>query len=454
LATNFRFSNESYSLPTRIRTGLSYSVFNENLNLALDIVKPFKEDFEYAIGIENMIMKILSLRLGFKGGFKNTNNWGGLAGGLGIRNQDIDIDYAFANSGLLSLTHSVSISYSFERSKKIRIEQEQKIVQKFQKMAKLNAQKYYTQAIDKEQAKRYDEAWEHVDISLVWDPNYKDALEYFKKADKRRFNKYLTQGYNFYKSGNYVEAASQFGYVVVWDSTNEMATGWHKATLRAYTKMLNEKIKLEGKLKSEIIDNLINGLEGFSEKDYTRAIEQWQAVLALDSTQGEAHDNITRAKTMLKADLELDISKKKWPQALKRIELLLKIEPTNEELLTKKEELKKNLKDLINTHLAEGVAFFKQKKYRLAEAKFNIVFEVDAKNLSAKHYLEKIKSLEKIEVSEIELKELHEKGIDAYTQKDYPFAIAYWQAIVKTDPHQQDAQKNIARAQSRLKIYK
>ncbi len=110
-----------FNLPTVFRAGLSYQfVFNDNYKLliAADAVHPNDNDQYVNFGGELSLLKILSLRAGYR------NLWmpdaeGGLVLGGGLstsfnETNNIRFDYAYADYGRLAETHRITLSVGFK----------------------------------------------------------------------------------------------------------------------------------------------------------------------------------------------------------------------------------------------------------------------------------------------------------------------------------------------------
>lgn len=462
--TKIRFQNSSFSLPTRLRTGLSYSLFNENASLAFDIVKPFKEDFEYHLGAAGMVMEKLCLRVGYRSGLQDNGSFAGVAAGAGFKIGDIDIDYAFSVYGVLGLTHNFSISYVFGRGERIKKKEEIRIAEELQRRAGLTAETFYQQGLTQQSEGKYDEALWNFDIALIWDPNYEDALkgieELEKKINENKVIEHLANGIAEFKSVNYIEAVSEFGFVLEIDPTNEQAKEWLKTVSDALVKVHMERIKFEKEVKEKISNYLDKGLEHFSKKKYREAIGEWNKVISLDSTHKEAREYIEKAQLQIKEQIDetlkrvdMYISQSKWIKALNEVNRVLTLEPNNEDGLLKKQEIKKNLNSISKDHTQEGIKLYEQGKFGLAETEFKMALNFDVNNSTAKSYLAKIKSGKK-EVSDEDVNELYMKGITVYTQEKYQLAIFYWKRVLDIEPNHANAKRNIERAEEKLKIYK
>ncbi len=463
LGTKIGFLNSSFSLPTRLRTGFSYSLFNENISLAFDVIKPLKEDFEYCFGVEGIIMEKLYLRAGYRSGLQNTGSFAGASAGVGFKIKDIDIDYAFSPYGVLGLTHNFSISYVFGRAKRIERKDEIRIAEELQRRARITAESFYQQGLTEQREGKYEEALRSFDIALIWDPNYADALkdlgELKEKIKEIKTNEHLAKGIVEFKNANYLEAISEFELVIEIEPTNEVVKEWLKTTSDALVKVQVERIKLGEESEEKISEHFKRGLENFSKKEYKKAIDEWNNVLSLDTAHTEVREYIEKAQLKIKEQtdetltrIDMYISQSKWIPASNEVNRVLTLDPENKDGLMKKKEIEKNLISLSAEHAQNGIRFYEQGKFGLSETELKMALNFDKSNIEANKYLAKIKSERKEALGE-DINELYIKGINAYTQENFQLAIFYWKRVLEIDTEHANAKRNIERAEEKLKIF-
>jgi len=462
IGTGVKFLNSSYSLPTRIKAGIGYSLFNNRLNLEGDIIQSFSEGFAFGIGTEWWLIENLSARIGYKSGLNDNGGLSGFASGVGLRISNIDLDYAFSSYGVLGITHNFSLSYIIGRAK-IGAVDETKIAQELQKRARLTAEAFYEQGLSQQRDDKYEEALKSFDIALIWDPFYEDAIQRTNAVKKsiieREINEHLTRGIAEFRSFRYIEAISEFGQVLEVDSTNQQAREWIKTASDALVKVQMERIELEQEIEDKIAHHLKLGLQYFSKANYTAAIEEWNKILTYDASHKEALEYIGKARSSIAAQIsesiqkvDRHISNNKWLEALNEINRALSMQPDNAQALLRKDQIKKKLREFSAEYAQKGVGLYKQGKINLAETEFKKALTYDSNNTTVKNYLAKIKS-QAPQVSSVEIDDLYMKGVTAYTQENYQLAIFYWKRVLEIDPKHKNAQRNIERAQEKLKVY-
>ncbi|MCX6835284.1 MAG: PorV/PorQ family protein [candidate division Zixibacteria bacterium] len=104
------------SLPTTLRAGLSARPPGLNTVFATDLILPFDNDLEFALGAEYINFKPLFLRMGwnsFGSNFRTDYSDNGLAGlsfGVGVDYHSLQFSYAFTPAADLGDSHRVTIT--------------------------------------------------------------------------------------------------------------------------------------------------------------------------------------------------------------------------------------------------------------------------------------------------------------------------------------------------------
>jgi tetratricopeptide (TPR) repeat protein len=464
IGTRMKFTNSSFSLPTQVRAGLGYSLFKEKASFGFDLVKPLKDDIQFCFGAEGLLMEKISLRTGYRSGLGYDEGLDGLTAGLGLRIENFNIDYAFATYGALGLTHNFSLSYNFGKKKEISEDEERKIAEELQRRARMTAEAFYQQGLVQQGKNRYDEALRSFDIALIWNPYHDKAAqaseELRKKIEKGKINEHLSTGIAEYNHGRYLEAISEFGLVLEIDPTHELAKQWLNAASSALVKVQMARIEHEQEIQDKISLHFKNGLECYSRKKFSNAISEWNAILVLDPRHQEAREYIGKARSHLKTQVSgilenvtAYINQSKWIEALHDVNRVFAIEPGNQVALSKRDEIKKNLRNLSVNYTQKGIKLYKQGKFGLAETELKMALTFDNNNVTAEEYLEKISAKEK-GVSGKDVNDLYMKGVAAYTQEKYQLAIFYWERVMEIDPDHANAARNIQRAEEKVKLYK
>jgi hypothetical protein len=112
LGPKMGYFDESFSLPTTLQGGLSFSrgglPGDLNAVLALDYERTREENGGVLFGAELGYQQMAALRFGYRGNHENTD----LTFGLGLGIKPVTVDYAYASMGDdLGNTHKVSIGF-------------------------------------------------------------------------------------------------------------------------------------------------------------------------------------------------------------------------------------------------------------------------------------------------------------------------------------------------------
>lgn len=112
IGTTMRFVSEDTPLPFNIKVGAGYTLFNRSLTIALDVNKPVKDPMYVNLGAEYWFKGLIALRAGYTFDSKYERKVG-ITGGIGIKYQGYQIDYAFMPFDDLGSTHRISLLVKF-----------------------------------------------------------------------------------------------------------------------------------------------------------------------------------------------------------------------------------------------------------------------------------------------------------------------------------------------------
>jgi hypothetical protein len=178
IGTGIRFIKESAKLPLNWKFGLAYKLFpGSPVTLTLDLNKLENRDIYFGLGGECQMGGRLTLRMGRKFDPQIDD---GFRFGLGLRVEDLCLDYAYLPHNILGDTHQFSVSFYFggpkaegvmERKEQEK-ERAQAIASLYQEGMVYFNQKQYIQAIAK-----FSEV-------LLLDPENKEAINMMKEANR------------------------------------------------------------------------------------------------------------------------------------------------------------------------------------------------------------------------------------------------------------------------------
>jgi len=398
-------------LPLNVKMGISLThQFFPKLygSLVFDLDKTETRSYKSHYGMEIFYSPLLAFRLGL-----DQNQ---LCAGLGISYRGFQIDYAWV-SGEISNTHRFSLTTRFGRTK------EEEIL--------LAAQKK-----EREYRKRMEE-------------EKKGEIAY-----------HSSQADSFSQKGDYLLALGEWQKVLALDPLNPQAkAGIENAEEKIKTvQKENERKREEEALKEE---HLALGMEYFRQGNLHAALNEWERLLKLDPDHILAKEY--REKTRLSLEEELTKHRNaartleaqgRLTEALIEWKEVLRLNPNDE---TAQESSKRLSKTIFEAqHLNLGIKYFDNGQYSKASAEFELVLRSNPGHKSAQEYLRKCG--QRPVLSDIaknkELWKLYLQGVEEFSQGEYAKAIEYWEKVLKLDPQNENALRNIEEAKRRLEMTK
>ncbi len=116
--SSFTDSRYKENLPTLVDLGFGFRPIPVLL-LAVDVYKPFKDDYYARFGAEFAFQKYLKIRIGYKSDASNWKTGGsnetlaGFTGGFGVNWDRYEISYTFLSYGDLGFVNQIGINYKF-----------------------------------------------------------------------------------------------------------------------------------------------------------------------------------------------------------------------------------------------------------------------------------------------------------------------------------------------------
>ena len=119
LGTRMKLYSESFDLPRTYRGGAAYRV-KDIAWLTAEVVKAGQSDTAFAAGTEGeyafSAKETVFARAGYRAG-RSRNAGSGISAGVGLRSNDLRVDYAFSPFGDLGDTHRISLSLKFGKDR-------------------------------------------------------------------------------------------------------------------------------------------------------------------------------------------------------------------------------------------------------------------------------------------------------------------------------------------------
>lgn len=429
------------NLPVSLRFGFCMKPIT-NIKLSFDLLKPLKENLSYYCGVEYQPAEIFAIRLGYNKDVYSENLYKKLCAGIGLKIGNILIDYAAAPGGIFGWTHFLTISYQ-------RVTKAEKTEEFFAK-EKMMSETYLNQGIEYYNLGKLEEALNSFDLSLIWQPENKDAIVWIDKIQQEKKLKgievFLTSGRNEMNKGNYLEALYY------------LQNAWELDTTRNDIKVL--KMAVEKKLKEgvsqQVKEKIGMGLAMFNASDYWKAVQTFNEALKLEPENITIKNYIAEANKKMIAEITEGLKKintylaqGNFKKGLALTVQLLKKYPGQENLTKQKIFIDQKITEKVNEHLNEGKRLFNIQRYNEAEKEFQKILEYEPKNIQALSYLERIRKETGAGKKE-EADRYYLLGIDAYTKNNFELAIDYWNKVIEIEPNYTNVKKNLERARIKL----
>ncbi|RMH58606.1 MAG: hypothetical protein D6679_04220 [Candidatus Hydrogenedentota bacterium] len=111
LGTTLKFDRVSEELPRTFQIGASTKLWSDRLTLYAGVEKVIHDDFVFRGGVEaSPFVPMLTFRAGYDGSNDAGN---GLTAGIGIKINNIVLDYAYIPNDVFSDNHRVGLQYHF-----------------------------------------------------------------------------------------------------------------------------------------------------------------------------------------------------------------------------------------------------------------------------------------------------------------------------------------------------
>ena len=185
-------------------------------------------------------------------------------------------------------------------------------------------------------------------------------------------------------------------------------------------------------------------------KSYGTQKEELIADLAaeFEAEKKKAMDELAKKYENERLQLQQQLAQERLVSA-KRIQELQKKFEQEKLTITKKIQADESFK---SEHYARGLQLFADENYKEALAEFETVARFDPNYLKVKEYINRTKAgLTAVSSYSPQIMELYYKGVDLFVQKKYMEAIKEWKKILKIDPYNKLALRNIKEAEDRIK---
>jgi tetratricopeptide (TPR) repeat protein len=283
---------------------------------------------------------------------------------------------------------------------------------------------------------------------LVMDPKNKTANDYLGRVDEaleKAFQAHIAKAKGFLKQKKQEDAAEALEKALTLKPDDQEAQDLRKKTKANISKLVARYLKGA--------DN------AFKAGNYEAAERGWKQAAAF--REGKKKAELGLAKLQKKVGGELSAALKKAKASLKKKDLVgarnayraaLAVQKDNAEARNGLAQVSTQISDKVKKAVDKGRAYFEEGDKKGARGAFEAALKLDPNNADANSYITRLTGTEsKAKVDAEKVKTLYYQGVDLYVNNKIKEAISTWKELLKLDPNHQDAQKNIARAELKLK---
>ncbi len=374
--------------------------------------------------------------------------------GMGIFARGAEINYSFVYDFISGFNNAISISYNLrigEREREqIALLARKKTIKEIKEEELRLSNSYYKQAVALAQEKKFLKALRLINFAILLQPENEKYIETKRTIEQKEkaytIESLLRDAKGLMDNKKYLEALVYLKKAFVLDSSKG---------IDSLIEFVQKKhlLSIQGLPEDSIIQKQYEtGLNFYLNKAYKKAIAVWDSILT------KLPGNIF---IMNQIDIAEKILKKEQLRAKKEIESLIKkglLKSAERKLngysniLEQKDirvyraRIRNYSSNIIQRELEKALNNIKAGKYLAAKVNFSRVLALDPGNRTAKEQLKKIKELTKKDIENLNL-----KAIVAYTDGNLTLAIQLWKEILRLDPGNKSAKRNIRRAEDRLK---
>jgi tetratricopeptide (TPR) repeat protein len=347
-------------------------------------------------GLEAGLFKILYLRAGWD--FREENGYlggvAGLAAGLGVRFESLNLDYAFNTHGIFGDMHTVTISFLYEGGKDSGM---------YKQFIDILVQQYHNEGQEYFDQNDYEKAikkWENIRAFKPYYPGLEQLIQdakdqLAKSVETSKLEKSFNAAMNSYTDGKYKTALKQWQKIKKYNATYPEIDIW----IDTAKKMIDGSDKDK---KAELCFN--EGMKYYNLCMFEKSLNSWEACPTGPSAEKKSKLYMQKAKERL---------------------------------------------DKIKRSVAEADSFLNAGKMVEGVKKLREVTKLCPANSYAGERLAGLRNVIKNEAER-----LYKKGLTSYVNSNLVDAISQWEKIEMLDPEGEfavKAKKNIEDAKQKLK---
>ena len=271
----------------------------------------------------------------------------------------------------------------------------------------------------------------------------REKLGHLKPAIDSYISKYLAEGTSQFEAKQYAEARSSFSRVLILEKKNQTALNY-----------LNLIEQLSAELGDE---HFYRGLGFFRQKDYLRAMDEFEQALQFKPDLAEAESYRKRAREklietrnqiqrLLTAGSDLE-RKGRHLDATNQYVEVLQLDPDNETARLRIDNLRPRVELFIQGKLDEGATFLKNENFVKARQSFSTVLSIDPNHKDAKSYMVRLRNAIGDRISQYLA-----QADDYMLRGDWANASESYARVLSLDPQNNRANQGKLEAQTQSEI--
>jgi tetratricopeptide (TPR) repeat protein len=211
-----------------------------------------------------------------------------------------------------------------------------------------------------------------------------------------------------------------------------------------------------GKLVKRYLDA---GDKAFKHEDYDTAEKEWTKAKSFKQGKEKATTKLAKLAKLTTGQLAKAMKKARAAERDKNLVAMrnayraaLAVAPNDSEAKNGLTRVNTMISDKVKKSGDKGHKLFDQGDKKGAKSQFEAVLKLDPTNADANDYIQRLTgSQSNAKANAEKVKQLYYQGVDLYVNNKIKDAIKVWQQLLVLDPNHEDARKNIARAQAKLK---
>jgi tetratricopeptide (TPR) repeat protein len=451
LGPAIKFARDNFLPPQNITLGISCEILDETLVLASDANLPADRAPFLDLGLSYRIADLIVLRAGYKLSPDNSplDSDQGLRCGIGLGNNYMEVDYAFAPYGVLGGTHRLSLTYKFGKGYGIGL------IEKNIERHVLKGKSYYLK-------KDLLGAYREFSSVLILDPVNDEAKRYLQdiKDSTGRIvtAKQLDTAKKYLDEDRLDDAKAELDNILALFPDNQQA--------KDYRDQLNARLDKRAKQRIEAMYS--QGLEFYRLNEFDEAISMFGKVLLLDPSHAGAKENISLARGKLdeienakkekekenlagqsREALEKGLKEYKsgnLEKARAQFEEALRLDPANAQ---GRDYLDRTKKELSEKYSAAGRKYYDERNLGESLKNLQKANSLVPEKQDIKELLDKVRT-EYTQQNKSKAEDYNRAALVEYTQGNPAKAVEYWEKALALDPENTKIQNSLERAKADL----